>query len=191
MLFLLIFIITNVTAQYDNTVQSSLAYSQLLITEPCIIQHTEHFSLKDNVVIPGKLSLQSTRLIQHIMDHFKFLLNVEEHIMWSPGRKRWFVILPLKKVFEYTPLSTDLINSMNSCHPFLLLQKNNSLICKNNAEIRYTKQECIKMIEKLMRSSTHPPVASSMTNLQDDIIYTMIEQTDGSVLFADIVSICQ
>ena len=42
------------------------------------------------------------------------------------------------------------------------------------------------MIEKLMRSSTHPPVASSMTNLQDDIIYTMIEQTDGSVLFADI-----
>ena len=40
MLFLLIFIITNVhsqTAQYDNTVQSSLADSPLSITEPCFI----------------------------------------------------------------------------------------------------------------------------------------------------------
>ena len=73
MIFLLIFFVTNVSSQqltlYDNSVQALMANSPISNAEPCIIQKTEHFSLKDDVVIPGKLSLQSTRLIKNIMDH--------------------------------------------------------------------------------------------------------------------------
>ena len=124
MIFLLIFFVTNVSSQqltlYDNSVQALMANSPISNAEPCIIQKTEHFSLKDDVVIPGKLSLQSTRLIKNIMDHLKFLLDVEKPIFYYDTGKKWAIIRPLKKVFKYTPLDSDLFHVTNACHPFLL-----------------------------------------------------------------------
>ena len=121
MIFLLIFFVTNVSSQqltmYDNSVQALMANSPISNAEPCIIQKTEHFSLKDDVVIPGKLSLQSTRLIKNIMDHLKFLLDVEKPIFYYATGKKWAIIRPLKEVFKYTPLDTDLIHVTNACHP--------------------------------------------------------------------------
>ena len=66
MIFLLLFVVTNISSQqltlYDNSDQAAVV--TIVTNEPCLIETTEHFSLKDGIIIPGKLSLQSTRLVK-------------------------------------------------------------------------------------------------------------------------------
>ena len=52
--------------------------------------------------------------------------------------------------------------------------------------MRYTKEACAKLVKRLIKSSIAPPVSESMVALKDDIIYHMVEQPDGTVLFSDI-----
>ena len=66
MMFLLLFLVTNIASQplmlYDNTEQA--AVDTIVNTEPCLIETTEHFSLRNAIFTSGKLSLQSTRLVK-------------------------------------------------------------------------------------------------------------------------------
>ena len=109
MLFLLIFILTNsVYSQlYENTVEAQQPSSTISTVQPCQIEETEHFIKKSNVNIPGKLSLSSSKLIQNIVDHYLFLIEIDQNILWSKTSKRWYVKLPIQKVYEYTQLEFD------------------------------------------------------------------------------------
>ena len=102
MIFLLLFVVTNISSQqltlYDNSDEA--AVDTIVTNEPCLIETTEHFSLKDGIIIPGKLSLQSTRLVRNIMEHLQFLIAVEKPIYFSSVRKRWVVILSFKEIFK-------------------------------------------------------------------------------------------
>ena len=110
MLFLLIFICStnNVYSQlYVNTAESQKPSSTISTVQPCQIEETEHFIKKSNVKIPGKLSLSSSKLIQNIVDHYLFLIEIDQNILWSKTSKRWYVKLPIQKVYEYTQLEFD------------------------------------------------------------------------------------
>ena len=180
-MFLLLFFVTNIASQslmiYDNTEQASVDTS--VNTEPCLIETTKHFSLRNGIFTSGKLSLQSTRLVKNIMEHLTFLIAVEKPIYFLSTQQKWVVILSFKEIFKYSPLASDLIWATNACHPFLLIQKNGSMICKNSSDVRYTLEACAEMVKKLTKSSVHPPASESMTTLRDDIIYHMVEQQDG------------
>ena len=185
MMFLLLFFVTNIASQslmlYDNTEQASVDTS--VNTEPCLIKTTEHFPLRKGIFTSGKLSLQSTRLVKNIMEHLTFLIAVEKPIYFSSTQQKWVVILSFKEIFKYSPLDTDLIWATNACHPFLIIQKTGSIICKHNAEVRYTKEACAEMVKRLTKSSIAPPASESMVTLKDDIIYHMVEQQDGTIIF--------
>ena len=79
-----------------------------------------------------------------------------------------------------------MIWATNACHPFLIIQKTGSIICKHNSEVRYTKEACAEMVKRLTKSSIAPPASESMVTLKDDIIYHMVEQQDGTIMFSDI-----
>jgi hypothetical protein len=174
--------ITQTLLLYDNTVQSTVNNS--ISKEPCLVDTTEHFSLRDGIFTSGQLSLHSTRLIRNTMDHLNFLISIDDPIYHSTVQKKWTVILPFKKVFEYTPLTSTRINATNACHPFLVLQKNGSIICKHNSEVRYTLKSCSAIVRKLTTNEDPPPVVQSRTNLQDGVVYHMVEQADGSFQFS-------
>ena len=190
MLFLLIFLCftNNVYSQsqlYDNTMESTKLSSTISTVEPCQVEKTEHFTQKANVLIPGKLSLSSSRLIQNIVDHFLFLIEIEQNILWSNSARRWYVKLPIQKVYEYTQLQfDDLSVARDACHSFLLIKKNESMVCRLDGEIIFTKSECSNIIERMVRNP--PLVTSSMVTIQDDIVYTFLENPNGSIKFADV-----
>ena len=60
------------------------------------------------------------------------------------------------------------------------------MIFKNNSDVRYTLEACAEMVKKLTKSSVAPPASESMITLRDDIIYHMVEQQDGTIIFSDI-----
>ena len=105
MMFLLLFLVTNIASQqltlYDNTDQA--AVDTIVTNEPCLVETTEHFSLRNGIITSGKLSLQSTRLVKNIMEHLTFLIAVEKPIYFSYVKKRWVVILSFKEIFKYSP----------------------------------------------------------------------------------------
>ena len=119
MIFLLLFVVTNIASQqltlYDNTDQA--AVDTIVNNEPCLVETTEHFPLRNGIITPGKLSLQSTCLVKNIMEHLKFLIAVEKPIYFSSVKKRWVVILSFKEIFKYSPLDTDLIWATNYMSP--------------------------------------------------------------------------
>ena len=188
MLFLLIFLCStnNVFSQlYVNTAESTKLASTISTVQPCQIEETEHFIKKSNVKIPGKLSLSSSRLIQNIVDHYLFLIEIDQNILWSNSARRWYVKLPIQRVYEYTQLEfDDLSAARDACHSFLLIKKNESMVCRFDGEIRFTIAECSKIIARLVRNP--PLVASSMVTIQDDIVYTFLESPNGSIKFADV-----
>ena len=72
---------------YDNTAQTSTE-APLGRTDPCIVQTTEHFSIKDGNFVDRKLTLQSSRLIKEIVTHLIYLIDIERPIYYSDAQKQ-------------------------------------------------------------------------------------------------------
>ena len=171
MLFLLIFILTNsVYSQlYENTAEARIPPSTISTVQPCLIENTEHFVKKSNVQIPGKISLSSSKIIQTIVDHYLFLISLDKDILWSKTSKKWYIKLSFQKIHEYTQLEfDDLSSARDACHPFLIIKKNASMVCQYDGAIRFTKDECARIIKRLVRNP--PFVRTSMNDMQDDIV---------------------
>ena len=45
---------------------------------------------------------------------------------------------------------------------------------------------CVAMIQRLAKSPIIPPTSATLDPLKDDIIYHMVEQTGGTIVFSDI-----
>ena len=85
-LFFLTNIISATLLLYDNTQQAS---SEATINkDPCLVQTTEHFSLKNGHFDSGKLTLQSSHLIKEVMSHLTFLMETEKPIYYSPNLQK-------------------------------------------------------------------------------------------------------
>ena len=96
---------------YDNTEQAS---SETIINkDPCIIQTTEHFSLKTGHFDSGKLILQSSHLIEEVMLHLTFLMDTQKHIYYSPNLQKWVIYLSFMNTYRYTPLTSDLLEVLS------------------------------------------------------------------------------
>ena len=91
---------------YDNTAQTSTEAPPGL-TDPCLVQTTEHFSIKDGNFVDGKLTLQSSRLIKEIVTHLIYLIDIERPIYYSDAQKQWITYISFKNSFDYTPLTIN------------------------------------------------------------------------------------
>ena len=79
-------------------------------------------------------------------------------------------------------------NYLRSCHPFLIIKKLGSAVCKNNTHIQFNLADCAVMLRILMEARI-PLTAQSLEPLADGIIYHATEQMGqmGSpLLFNDI-----
>ena len=153
MLFLLIFTcLNNVYSElYENTAEAKIPPSTISTVQPCLIENTEHFVKKSNIQIPGKISLSSSKIIQTIVDHYLFLIEINQNILWSKTSTRWYVKLSFQKVYEYTQLEfDDLSSGRDACHAFLIIKKNASMVCQYDGAIRFTKDECARIIKRLV-----------------------------------------
>ena len=182
-MYFILFFLTNIVSPtlllYDNTQQTS---SETTINkDPCLVQTTEHFSIKNGNFNSGKLTLQSSRLIKEIMSHLTFLMEIEKPIYYSPNQQKWVIYLSFKDTFKYTPLTVDLLWGMSACHPFLIIKKSGSVICKNNTNVRFTMAACAAMIQMLAKMPRVPPTSATLDPLLDDVIYHITEQTGGSL----------
>ena len=87
-MYFILFFLTNIVSPtlllYDNSKQAS--GETTFNTDPCLVQTTEHFSVKDGTFNSGKVTLQSTRLIKEIMTHLTFLIEVERPIYYSTNQ---------------------------------------------------------------------------------------------------------
>ena len=110
MLFPLIFTSMN-TIVYselnENTLEAKIPPSTILTVQPCLFENTEHFVRKSNAQIPGKIMLSSSKIIQTIVDHYLFLITIDQNKLWSKTSKKWYVKLSCQKVYEYTQLEFD------------------------------------------------------------------------------------
>ena len=58
------------------------------------------------------------------------------------------------------------------------------MVCQYDGAIRFTKDECARIIKRLVRNP--PFVRVSMSEIQDDIVYTFFENPDGTMNFVDV-----
>ena len=101
-MYFILFFLTNIVSPtlllYDNSQQTSSETT--LNTDPCLVQTTEHFSIKDGNFNSGKLTLQSSRLIKEIMSHLTFLMEIEKPSYYSPNQQKWVTYLSFKDTFK-------------------------------------------------------------------------------------------
>ena len=158
MLFLLIFtsIINIVFSQlYENTLKAKITQSTISTVhlQPCLIENTEHFVRKSDAQIPGKIILSSSRVIETVVSHYLFLLDIDQDILWSKTSKKWYIKLSFQDVHKYTQLAfDDLSSARDACHPFLIIRKNASMICQHDGTIRFTKDEFARIVKTLVRN---------------------------------------
>ena len=94
MLFLLIFtsMINIVFPQlYENTLEAEITQSTISTVKPCLVENTEHFVRKSDTLIPGKIILSSSRMIETVFSHYLFPLDIDQDILWSKTSKKWYI----------------------------------------------------------------------------------------------------
>ena len=127
MLFLLIFtgLINSAFQQsYDNTLEAQTTPSTVSTVQPCLVENTEHFVRKSETLIPGKIILSSSRMVDTIVSHYLFLLEIDRDLLWHKTTKKWYIKLSFQDVHKYTQLAfDDLSSARDACHPFLISGK--------------------------------------------------------------------
>ena len=131
MLFLLIFtsMINIVFPQlYENMLEAEITQSTISTVKPCLVENTEHFVRKSETLIPGKIILNSSRMVETVVSHYLFLLDIDRDIIWHKTTQKWYIKLSFQDVHKYMQLAfDDLSLARDACHPFLIIRKNASI----------------------------------------------------------------